>query len=191
MSSSRGFPGVCQRFLRPMQAARRARAQKVRPTPRGYLTNLFDVADPGAELPRCSDHGETQAPLLHRLLDGAGFSRCQTATQSARVGLCVTPERRSRRLRRAHGGCYGDGESEGSLLPPVSDKSQAFALQQITGRAMHGHMSVSLNSTLCFNVLRPRAYLEGEGEEGGCAWTPPCLSAHMKHSKVFFANLSA
>lgn len=118
VSSSRSSPGVCQRFLSPMQATR---AQKVRPTPRGYLTNLFDVADPGAELPRCSDHsdhGETQALLLLRLLAGAGFSRCQAATQSARVGQRVTPGRRSRRLRRAHGGCYGDGEREGSLPPP-------------------------------------------------------------------------
>lgn len=38
---------------------------EVCPTPRGYFTNLFDVADPKPELPQCSDHcdgGNTGSP---------------------------------------------------------------------------------------------------------------------------------
>lgn len=47
-----------------MHAARQAQMKEVCPTTRGYLTNLFDVADPDFELPRCSDpfDGETLLP---------------------------------------------------------------------------------------------------------------------------------
>lgn len=70
-----------------MQAARQAQGGEICPTPGGYLTNLFDVADPDTELSHCSDHCDggkhTPPPPLepptpppsHR----AGFSQRQAA----------------------------------------------------------------------------------------------------------------
>lgn len=65
-----------------MHAARQTQGGVVCPTPRGYLTNLFDVADPEPELPHCSDHcdGETQA-LHHSSYPG----RTQSVSNSGVV----------------------------------------------------------------------------------------------------------
>lgn len=57
------------------------------PTLRGYLTNLFDVADPEPELPRCSDHcdgGNTGSPPPPTR---AGLSQFRAEMLGAEVGL--------------------------------------------------------------------------------------------------------
>lgn len=155
--------------------------------PRGYLTNLFDVADPGAELPRCSDHsdqGETQALLLLRLLAGAGFSRCQAATQSAGVGLRVTPERRSRRLRRAPGGCYGDGRVSDRCSPRIRHISSVRTAADYRPGNARSHVRVSelhalFQRVAATGVLARRREGVGGGVGGACTAGAPHLPPHI------------
>lgn len=125
---AKGFLAVCQRRLScfPMHAARRAHGGFVCPTPRGYLTNLFDVADPEPELPHCSDHcdGETQAlPLLLPRQDSVSIKRrcCELKpgylqeddTWQAHPSCCAIES------HRPPCGCYSNRRSGRLLLPPI------------------------------------------------------------------------
>lgn len=125
---AKGFLAICHTMLlpQPMDAARQAQRLEVCPTPRGYLTNLFDVADSESELPHCSDHcdGVTQAlPLL----PGRDSVSVKAAMQWAEVGLLAGGwhfEVASELLcanesHRPPCGCYINRRSGRLLLPPV------------------------------------------------------------------------
>lgn len=79
------------RFLSPMQAARQG--DEVCPTPRGYLTNLFDVADPDTELPPLFGSRGNTAPLL--LLIGRASVSVHRRCSALRSGW-MTPNSRIR-----------------------------------------------------------------------------------------------
>lgn len=102
------------------------------PTPRGYFTNLFDVADPKLELPQCSDHcdGETQAlPLLLLGRDSASvMRRCwelrtgcsrEDDTWQSHPSCCAIES------HRPPCGCYSNRRSGRLLLPPIYLTAQA------------------------------------------------------------------
>lgn len=130
---------VCQRtlscFLSPCrQPGRQAQGGEVCPTPRGYLTNLFDVADPDTELPHCSDHrdGETLTlPLLLLLFllllltgrDSVGVKRrCGELGSGYLLGDDTEQSHPSCCAIESHRppcGCYSNRRSGRLLLPPI------------------------------------------------------------------------
>lgn len=68
-----------------MHAPEQTQGGVVCPTPRGYLTNLFDVADPDTELPHssahCDEYTQTVPPPPPPPPYRAGFSQCEKATR--------------------------------------------------------------------------------------------------------------